>query len=117
MSKIKQTKIPMTLTEDNVLKIAIEQEVIENEFKWKLVREHDGLTKKSKDIMWLEWNEDGRGKDRHSEPEVGRSLLMSPFNDFFTWMTTDITEILEQEDNYIKFKTRNSTYELWHKDN
>jgi hypothetical protein len=95
MSKIKQTKIPMTLTEDNVLKIAIEQEV----------------------IMWLEWNEDGRGKDRHSEPEVGRSLLMSPFNDFFTWMTTDITEILEQEDNYIKFKTRNSTYELWHKDN
>jgi hypothetical protein len=45
MSKIKQDKIPMTLTEDNVLKIAIEQGVIENEFNWKLVREHDGLTK------------------------------------------------------------------------
>jgi hypothetical protein len=30
MSKIKQTKIPMTL-EDNVLKVALEQNVIENE--------------------------------------------------------------------------------------
>ncbi len=40
MSKLKQTKIPMTL-EDNVMKVAIEQGVIENEFKWKLVRERD----------------------------------------------------------------------------
>jgi len=38
MSKIKQDKIPMTLTEDNVLKIAVEQGEIENEFNWKLVR-------------------------------------------------------------------------------
>ena len=30
MSKIKQTKIPMTLTEANVLKIAVEQGVIES---------------------------------------------------------------------------------------
>lgn len=117
MSKIKQTKIPMLLTKDNVFSIAIEQGLIEDQFNWKLVRESDGLTKKSKDIMWLEWNETKNYKDRHSEPEVGRSLLMSPFNDCFTWMTTDITEILEQEDNYIKFKTKNSTYTLWHKDN
>ena len=103
----------MMLTEDNVLKIAFEQGVIENQFNYKLVREHDGLTKKSKDIMWLEWNEEAHCKDRHSEAAVGRSLLMSPFNDAFTWMTTDIIEILEQEDNYIKFNTRNSTYELW----
>jgi hypothetical protein len=38
---------------------------------------------------------------------------MSPFNDFFTWMTTDITEILENQDDYVKFKTQNSNYELW----
>ena len=30
MSKIKQDKIPMSLTEDNVLKIAVDQGVIEN---------------------------------------------------------------------------------------
>jgi hypothetical protein len=113
MSKIKQTKIPMLLTEDNILKIAVEQGVLENEFNWKLVRERDGLTQQSKDIKWLEWNEEGRIREDHIKPAVGRSLLMSPFNDYFTWMTTDITEIVEERDDYIKFKTRNSNYELW----
>tara|TARA_R110000868_G_scaffold88546_1_gene246831 strand:+ start:138 stop:485 length:348 start_codon:yes stop_codon:yes gene_type:complete len=113
MSKIKQTKIPMILTEDNVFKIAVEQGVIENQFNWKLVRERDGLTNQSKDIKWLEWNEKGRVRKDYNEPAVGRSLLMSPFNDFFTWMTTDITEIVEEREDYIKFKTRNSNYELF----
>ena len=87
--------------------------LIENEFNWKLVRERDGLTNQSKDIKWIEWNEEGRFKAEHKEPAVGRALLMSPFNDFFTWMTTDVTEILENQDDYVKFKTRNSNYELW----
>jgi hypothetical protein len=113
MSKIKQDKIPMTL-EDNLLKIAIEQGVIENEFNWKLVREHDGLTKQSKEVMWLEFNDEGRFKSKHDEPAVGRSLMMSPFTFSFTWQTTDITEIVEQRENYIKFNTRNSVYELFH---
>ena len=87
--------------------------LIENEFNWKLVRERDGLTNQSKDIKWIEWNEEGRFKADHKEPAVGRALLMSPFNDFFTWMTTDVTEIVEEREDYIKFKTRNSNYELW----
>ena len=87
--------------------------LIEKEFNWKLVRERDGLTNQSKDIKWIEWNEEGRFKAEHKEPAVGRALLMSPFNDFFTWMTTDVTEIVEERDDYIKFKTRNSNYELW----
>jgi hypothetical protein len=87
--------------------------LIENEFNWKLVRERDGLTNQSKDIKWIEWNEEGRYRADHKEPAVGRALLMSPFNDFFTWMTTDVTEIVEEQDDYIKFKTRNSNYELW----
>ena len=113
MSKIKQDKIPMTLTEDNLLKIAVEQGVIENEFNWKLVREHDGLTKQSKEVMWIEFNDDGYFKSKHNEPAVGRSLMMSPFTFSFTWQTTSITEILEKQEDYIKFKTRNSNYELW----
>ena len=113
MSKIKQTKIPMTLTEDNVLKIGVEQGVIENEFNWKMIREHDGLTNQSKEVMWLEYNEEGRFKSRYDKPAVGRSLLMSPFNQFFTWQTTPITEIVEEQDDYIKFNTQNSNYELW----
>jgi hypothetical protein len=115
MSKIKQTKIPMILDENGVFKIAVEQGVVENEFNWKLVRERDGLTNQSKDIKWLEWNEEGRFKAEHKEPAVGRSLIMSPFNQFFTWQTTDITEIVEssEDGSYLKFNTRNSTYELW----
>jgi len=111
--RLKQTKIPVTIDEDNLIKIAVEQGVIENEFNWKLVRERDGLTNQSKDIKWLEWNEEGRYRADHKEPAVGRALLMSPFNDFFTWMTTDVTEIVEEREDYIKFKTRNSNYELW----
>ena len=113
MSKIKQTKIPMILDENGLFKIAVEQGVVENEFNWKLVRERDGLINQSKDIKWLEWNEEGRFKAEHKEPAVGRSLIMSPFNQFFTWQTTSITEILENQDNYVKFKTQNSNYELW----
>ena len=113
MSKIPNRGIPMTLTEDNVLKIAIEQGVIENEFNWKLVRERDGLTKQSKEVMWLEFNDEGRFKSKHDEPAVGRSLMMSPFTFSFTWQTTPITEIVEEREDYIKFKTQNSNYELW----
>ena len=112
MSKLGSRGIPMSLTEDNVLKIAVEQGVIENEFNWKLVRERDGLTKQSKEITWIEWNDDGRFKSKNNEPAIGRSLLMSPFNQCFTWQTTSITEIVEEREDYIKFKTQNSNYEL-----
>ena len=87
--------------------------LIENEFNWKLVRERDGLTKQSKEVMWIEFNDEGRFKSKHDEPAVGRSLMMSPFNDYFTWQTTDVTEIVEQREDYIKFKTGNSNYELF----
>ena len=110
MSKIKQDTIPLTLTIED---IAVEQGVIENEFNWKLVKEHDGLTCQSKEVMWLEWNENGTVKEKHDSPAIGRSLIMSPFNHFFTWQTTGITEIVEQRDGYIKFHTKNSTYELF----
>ena len=105
MGKLNQTKIPLSI---------LEEQGIETKFNWKLVRERDGLTKQSKEVMWLEWNEDGRVKSyKHDEPLIGRSLIMSPFNDYFTWQTTTITEIVEQKEDYIKFKTSNSTYELF----
>ena len=113
MSKIKQTQIPLTLNEDGILKIAVEQGVIENEFNWKIVREQDGLTKQSKGIKWLEFNEDGTFKEDFQEVAIGRSLIMSPFNQFSTWQTTTVTEIVEEREDYIKFKTGNSNYELW----
>jgi hypothetical protein len=82
-------------------------------YNWKLVRESDGLIKQSKEVMWIEFNEEGRFKAKYDKPAIGRSLIMSPFNQFFTWQTTIITEIVEERDDYIKFKTQNSNYELW----
>lgn len=112
MKGIKQTKIPLILTEDNLLKIAIEPGAIDIQFNWKLIRLGDGMVQRSKEIMWLEFGEDGRFQEKHTEPAIGRSLIMSPFNIFFTWQTTDIKEIVEEREGYVKFKTGNSTYEL-----
>lgn len=86
---------------------------IEGDPNWKLVRERDGLTKHSEKIAWIEWNEDGTGKEVYDDPDIGRSLIMSPFNDFFTWMTTEVIDILDVNENNIKFKTKNSTYNLY----
>jgi len=80
--------------------------------KYKLVRERDGLTHYANKIGWVEWNENGGFKEKYDEPTIGRSLILDPRMSF-TWLTTSITEIVEQRDNYIKFKTRNSNYVLY----
>ena len=106
MSKLNQIKIPINLEE-------LSEELTQPAPNYKLVRERDGLTKQSEDVMWIEFGEDGFFKERHDEPAIGRSLLMSPFSQFFTWQTTVVTEIVEQREDYIKFKTENSNYELF----
>ena len=83
------------------------------ELNWKLVRERDRLQKQSKKILWLEFNDEGHCKEKFDEIAVGRSLLMSPLNQFYTWQTTTVTEIVEQKEDYIRFKTQNSNYELF----
>lgn len=111
-----QPKILLNQNEEGILTMDEEQAKLlldQVEMKWKLVREGDRLTRQSAGVVWLEFNENGTFKSKHDEPAVGRSLIMSPFNQLFTWQTTDITEILEQTENYLKFKTLNSTYELW----
>tara|TARA_R110000782_G_scaffold32993_1_gene80077 strand:+ start:161 stop:517 length:357 start_codon:yes stop_codon:yes gene_type:complete len=111
-----QPKILLTQDENGNLKMNDEMGNMlfsKPEMRWKLVRERDGLTKQSKDIKWLEFNEDGTFKEQFKEVAIGRSLMMSPFNRSFTWQTTEVTEIVEQREDYIKFKTKNSNYELF----
>ena len=76
------------------------------------LKRSDGLIKRSEDVRWIEFNEEGRGKELHETPNVGLGLIMSPFNIFFTWQTTEVTELLESSENYIRFRTKNSDYEL-----
>lgn len=114
MSKIEQDKIPMTLTEDDILRLALELEAMENRFRnWKLVRERDGLTNYGREMGWIEWNEDGRFKAKHDKPAVGRSCMLDPHRISFTWLTTDVVSILEEREDYVKFTTLNSVYELF----
>ena len=101
MSKIKQVKIPMDWQDEILNKIPM---------NWKLVRERDGINKQSEKVIWIEFNDDGRFKEKYDDIGLNRSLVMSPFNDFFTWQTTPVTEIVEQRDGYVKFKTKNSLY-------
>jgi len=112
-----QPKLLVSFDEDGNMQLdSLQAELlglVENEFHWKLIRERDGLLKQSKEVMWIEWNENGSFKSKHDEPAINRSLIMSPFNHSFTWQTTTITEIVEQRDDYIKFKTENSNYELF----
>lgn len=99
--------------EDQNLHQVLEYRAFESEPKYKLVRERDGLICMSKDIKWIEFDNDGKYKADFKEAAVDRSLIMSPFNQFFTWQTTPIIEILEQQEDYLRFKTKNSNYELF----
>jgi len=111
-----QPKVLLTQTEDGTLNLdELYASVFGNpqQHKYKLVRERDQLTKTSTNVKWLEFDENDRYPTVFSDIAVGRSLIMSPFNNPFTWQTTSVTEIVEQREGYIKFKTENSNYELF----
>ena len=111
-----QPKVLLKLNDGNELLLDPLFESIygkEEDHKYKLVRERDSLTKTSRDVKWLAFDENGRYKEDFENIAVGRSLLMSPFGPSFTWQTTLVTEIVEQREDYIKFRTENSNYELF----
>ena len=79
--------------------------------KYTLKRLNDGLTHTAYQVQYVEWNKDKTAKESHDDAQIGRSLILDPrFN--YTWLTTAITEIVDQKEGYIKFQTKNSTYEL-----
>jgi hypothetical protein len=97
---------------DNQPKINLSYEDVSPR-RYKLIREGDGLTVAGNKILWIEWNEDGTFQSSHDEPKLERSLILDPYLGSYTWMTTILTEIIEQKKDYIKFKTSNSVYELF----
>lgn len=96
MSKIEQIKIPMNI-----------------DYTWKLVRERDGLTHLAHNILWIEWDGIGMVNQTFDKPSIDKSLVLDPYRITYTWLTTPITEIVEEKENYVKFKTENSVYELF----
>ena len=118
MSKMQPNKIPVTLDANGDMYTdqlgALAELITQGKPNWKLTRSGDGITFHSVDILWIEWNENGTFKAKHEDFAVGRSLLMSPFNQFFTWQTTPITKIIAEgaDSFYVKFETKNSEYVL-----
>jgi len=79
---------------------------------WKLTRLGDGKTHRGEKYTWVEWNEDSRFKAAHDKPQIGFSFLLDPHPVFFGWQTTQVTEIIREEEYLIEFKTKNSHYLL-----
>ncbi len=67
----------------------------------------------------IAWNEDGSFKEIVGRrPVVGCSMLVGSvtartYQHQDYWLTTPVTEILEEREDYVKFKTGNSEYEWW----
>jgi GH15 family glucan-1,4-alpha-glucosidase len=62
-------------------------------------------------IIGIYYTIDPTAEKMIDEPKLGTSLMLDPrFN--YAWLTTTITQIIEQTDNTLKFQTENSTYLL-----
>ncbi len=65
----------------------------------------------------IKWNEDRTFNSVVSNrPTVGCSMLVGSvtarsYSEQDYWLTTPVTEILEESEDYVKFKTGNSIYE------
>jgi hypothetical protein len=99
-----QPKLPISIDEQGGF-------ILTKDYKYVLTRLNDGLVKRGDFTKYVEWNEDRTAKELHDDVRVGRSLLLDPRMSY-TWLTTVITEIIEHREDYIKFKTENSLYEL-----
>ena len=79
---------------------------------WNLTKLDDPyFEKRSEKVKWIEWKDD-RGSALHEEPEIERSLIMSPFSEFHTWLTSPINEFKKISDEEYEFTTKNSSYNL-----
>jgi hypothetical protein len=84
----------------------------DSDANWELTKIGDEhFIKRSSKIKWLSWNNDRTFKDDSEEIAIGRSLLMSPFNAFFTWQTTQVITFKILDNGY-QFATKNSDYIL-----
>jgi hypothetical protein len=84
-----------------------------------LKRVHDGAGDQGARVEAIRWNEDGTFKGVEGDrPIVGCSLLVGSitarsYSNQDYWITTKVTEILDEREDYVRFKTGNSEYELF----
>lgn len=83
-----------------------------------LRRTRDGAGDSGARVEAISWNEDGTFKEVvGNRPTIGCSLLVGSvtarsYSGQDYWLTTPVTEILEEREGYVKFSTGNSEYEF-----
>lgn len=89
------------------------KEVEKEPAKYTLTRERDSKVIQGMQVSWVEWDKNGSAKQMYDDIAVGRSLLLDPqFSYSYTWLTTEVTEVLEESKYTLKFRTKNSVYTL-----
>lgn len=81
-----------------------------------LKRVDDDLVKVGDRANWITWKSDATYQDLVDQPEIESSLVIDISSVSWTWMTSAITQIIEdkidEEYRFIHFKTENSEYHL-----
>lgn len=75
---------------------------------YKIVRVNDGKTIETKDYKFVVFNKEGRGNEMVDTPQEKSSLIVPPYNMYYTWLTSPIVEVI----NEFNFKTKNSEYKI-----
>lgn len=73
----------------------------------KLIRQRDNLVKEGF-IEFVEFDKNNRGKKIHMKPEINYACIVDRRSIPYTWMTSQITEIISNTE----FKTKNSHYKI-----
>ena len=78
---------------------------------YKLKRTRDGAGQVGRYSNAIQWKEDGTfGETQGNRPKIGLSMIVQQGLNTY-WLTTEVTTIVEDTPNYVKFRTKNSEYE------
>ena len=88
--------------------------------RYRLTRLRDGAGDSGPMSQTIEWDDDEKATIcENARPKVGASMIVGSYMASYLWqdwwMTTPVTEIIEETENYCRFKTQNSEYE-WTRD-
>lgn len=86
---------------------------------YSLRRESDGAGDSGGMSVAIWFDEDGQIQEQYNaRPQVGvvmrvGTMFARSYSGQDWWQTTEIIEILEENDHYVRFRTSNSIYEWW----
>lgn len=88
------------------------KEAAVSNYKYKLVRKSDNLTKEGNEITFVAWKSNGTFQSLVGSPMVGTSMALDlELGVRSTHITDQITKIVEVSEGSIKFETKDGLYE------